>query len=245
MVTLTRSPKGNRPGGGVQTGGVAKSSTGGSWLQGHLALVAVLGVVLLVALGGGGYLLTSSGDTQDPGVAPPRRAAPRRTAATGPGTSSPTNSSASPAATPAASGTRGRNPFDRIDGPPMSTGGTPSPGTSDSTGSPDSPGSTGVPFPSPVVPTVTATTRVTSTRTATTTATAPSSTVYLGLYGWTAESLPMFRVNDVSYTPTPGSTFATSFLYVSSYTQGAATCAHVNYEGAPEDICEGEVRKLP
>jgi hypothetical protein len=88
---------------------------------------------------------------------------------------------------------------------------------------------------------LTSTVTATQTRTATATSTVTTAAVFLGLYGWTAGSLPEFWVNQVLFTPAAGDTFATSFVYRDTYAVNGVTCADVTYRGVARSICPGEV----
>jgi hypothetical protein len=210
-------------------------------LAGRLPLVLVLGMVLVLGVGGIGYMLLSGGDDELGGASlSAAKAAGQRTA----------SGSASATTSPSTGATGGRNPFGGLSsaGGPVatavsSTGVTTQPttvtGTSATTGGTGTTATTGT---AGATSTVTLTSTVT--RTATTTVTATPTSVYLSLFGWSVADVPTFWVNDVSATPAPGAAFAGSFVYVDQYLSGSTKCANVTYLGTAKSVCEGQVLKV-
>jgi hypothetical protein len=80
--------------------------------------------------------------------------------------------------------------------------------------------------------------------TATVTVRVPVSVTYLGLYGWSSDGRPLFRVNETAATPSVGATFGAGLVYRGPYTSKSLKCANVTSGGSPRSLCEGEVIKL-
>jgi hypothetical protein len=243
MVTLTRSPRPDP----------TRTEAGRTWLAEHRSLVVLVAVLLGLGLGGIGYLLLSAPDdtvsldagtlarasrSATPGgtaTSPTARttsSTSRSTSASGPsrGTTGTTGTNGSTGTTgrTGATGTSGRNPFGGVGQNVVAptagaTGGTGVTGTGGA--APSGPG-TGTPVVSVTTTTVTA------------------SVVYLGLYDWTSDGRPMFRLNEKAVTPAAGATIAPGLVYKGSFTSKASRCANLTVGGKATSLCLGEVTKV-
>jgi len=234
MVTFTRSSRSDlvRP----DATGPAGSAGPGKPAD-RRALVVLMAVILGLGLGGLAYVYLRGGDvvTTDTGAAAMARSATTAPGRTG-GAASATSGPASTGATTRAAAPTGRNPFGpaaAVTGAGGATGssgaagtnGTPATGATAATGTGASPGGGAA-------------------ATATVTVTQAVSAAYLGLYSWTGDGRPVFRLNTTASIPSVGGAIAPNLIYKGSFTSKSLKCATISNGGVAMSLCEGEVVAL-
>jgi len=202
-------------------------------------LVAVAGLVVMGVAAASSMLLSSPDDSASVTTSTGK---PLLSGSTRKASGSPSASSSG--AVPVSGSTApGRNPFGgggaaTVTAGPITTTAAPTPG-------PTSAGPTTATGPGPsLTQTAVAPTAATSTITRTTTVTVSASSLYLGLYGWSAADDPLFKVNEVGVSPAVGATFAPNLVYRGRYVAGGLNCANITYKSVAMSLCQGEVLHL-